>query len=347
MPKKRTAPTKKRQAPILPSTTNNLVLSTSSEFPPGYGDIEIHSSDGIVISFQRNVLTRVSPVFKEMLSSTENGNVLILTEPATLIEHFLSFIDTEKKPQPFSKDTIVPFLEATTKYRTTKIVTKVEKMATGKKDPLQALCKEEPMFILSIAERFRLPKLGAAAMAQAIKAPREKVLTTEYPISPTSFVQIMEQRGERAAWLHNKVWGAIKARGDFEGELPDSEPEYRPFILYDPSKEPKPKPKDPEHTAHCEDCSNMLLGAIIFVGASLHTEPSWWFVLFEMCRFMRRDKCEECGANWREESWDELSRMFGNRERSRKTRLQAFRTLRDDVISLESTPVPLRSLTSQ
>ncbi|PVG01576.1 hypothetical protein CPB86DRAFT_79634 [Serendipita vermifera] len=338
-PKRRAAPTKKQVAAV-PSTSTTL--ATSSEFPPGYGDIEIQSSDNIIISFHRDPLTQVSPVFKDMLSTPhpENRIPVVLEEASATIEDLLSYIDSNKEPRPLTKENIMPFFEATTKYRARKIVTKVEKMALNKKGPLHKLSAETPMFILSIAEKFRLPKLGALAMNQAIKAKKEKVCTTEYPLSPLNYVQIMEARTERATWLLDKVIGAIEGRFRYEIDLPADELEDF-YYYYQPMK--KRKPKHPEQTVHCEDCTQMIMYGLVHIGPVVYAEPNWYALLTDFSRYMGLEKCKECGSGLRQDVWDELVRIFGSWP-WHKAKLSAFNDLRAEVLALESTGVPLHSL---
>ncbi|CAG8513812.1 12918_t:CDS:1 [Acaulospora colombiana] len=342
-PKKRTAPKRKQAAAIVPSTT----FATSSEFPPGYGNIEILSSDNIIISFHCNSLTRVSPVFKEMLSTqdlnnVESGTPLVLEETAATIEHFLSHIEPTKVSQSLEVKSFMPFLETAAKYQASRIIAKVEKMATTKGGPLEYLALVAPMLLLSAAEKFRLPNLGAFAMSRVLQAAKEKVFTSKYPISAMTYVQIMEGRAERATWLLNKVIETMQDRFLFEADLPTSEAEDF-YYYHQPIK--KRKPKDPEHTRHCEECTEKILRGLIYIGPHVHTEPNWGSLLFDLAWYLGQAQCKDCGSGLRQDIKQEISRLDDSRP-LHKTSLSAFTALRAEVLALESLPVYVRSLTS-
>jgi hypothetical protein len=334
---------------ILREIELNRPKPTSYEFPPGYGDINIQSSNGIVISFHRDVLTRESPVFKEMLSSSEtkSDTPLTLPEPSTTIEHLLSFIDPKKVPRPLTKDTIVRLLDATKKYQVAKVIAEFEDMAANPRGGLHSLCAREPMLILSLAERFGMRRLGAFTMAQAIKAHQDKVCTAEYPVSRTAYAQLMKERAQRVTWLSDKVNDAINRMFLVEKKLSRPRPKTKnePRILLASEQLKYLEHKDAERTRHCENCSDSLIRSLMFMASRLPIEPSWSSLLLVLNKDMGGWKCPTCGSHFREDALDEYRRLnTAPVPPPQPTKLQAFSDLRDDVLYMESTPVPLRSL---
>ncbi|PVG01577.1 hypothetical protein CPB86DRAFT_781378 [Serendipita vermifera] len=335
MPKERKALEKDRRAPA---------THTSSQRERG--NVVLISSDRVHFDSDANLLKRSSHAWKRSLLAPCKGSMTLLSfkEPATTIRHFLSFIDPKMKPEPLAKYNIVPLLEMAQKFEVHKVMDAIEKMETDKKGPLRNLCTEDPMFVLSIVKKFCLPKLGSVAMAEAIRAQGDLVRTSEYDIDIITREQVAEECEGRAIWLSRKVSDAFIERLRFEGELPafDSEP---PISQGQPTKQGNSK--DPENTRHCKRCSNLITRACDVIEFHIKVEPEWGALLFEMARLLGREVCSQCDSNLRQDVWDELHRLhMAPFAPLRKTRVSAFSTLRVEVMSVESAPVALRSLTS-
>ncbi|PVG01574.1 hypothetical protein CPB86DRAFT_781376 [Serendipita vermifera] len=189
----------------------------SPEFPPGYGDFNIQSSDNVVFSFPRGVLSHALPVFKDMFTfggadTSENQRPLVITENAATINQLLLYLDPLKEPAELTAETVPPFLEAAIKYQVPEMQERFERMAIGKDGQLQGLFAEEPMLVLSVAERFNLTKIVAIAMSAIAKAHQDRVFTTKYPLTPLTLMQIMELRTERGRLLSEQFQLYLKEK---------------------------------------------------------------------------------------------------------------------------------------
>jgi hypothetical protein len=148
--------------------TNSELVVFSGDFPPGYGDFSIQSSDRMVFSVPRSILSHASPVFRDMFTfgdpNTGNQVPLVVTEDASTIGQFLLYLDPLKEPVELTKDNVSSFLEVTTKYQFPNIEERFERIILGKDGQLQGIYAEEPLLILSLAEKLNLPKIGSIIM---------------------------------------------------------------------------------------------------------------------------------------------------------------------------------------
>ncbi|KAG8796927.1 hypothetical protein FRC17_007904, partial [Serendipita sp. 399] len=95
----------------------------SEEFPAGYGDFNLVSSDGVVFSISRTFLSYVSPIFRDMLELGHNEIELQVVEGSKILDQFLRFFDPLKNLLHIEWETVDALLEAARKYQVERIFT--------------------------------------------------------------------------------------------------------------------------------------------------------------------------------------------------------------------------------
>ncbi|CAG8513831.1 12919_t:CDS:1 [Acaulospora colombiana] len=319
-------------------------IQTSSEFPTGYGDFEILSSDNVAFSFPSGILAHVSPVFKDMFSigsnNTNRHEALRLNDDAATIKQLLLFNDPLREPVSISKDTAIPFLEAAMKYQVSRMLSTFEKWALSMDNQSHYLHKEDIMMILSLAEKYRLQELGSAVMCHVIRAKKAAIFSKIHTLSLTTSVQVLENRIERTEWLVKKFLEFIK--------VPLSAVEKR---LAEINENPHSRSSNPSpwHTAAvratrdqiCSACLARSHGLILSVITRLHSEPSWQALTSETQNL--NTECQKCETNL----WDIITGGNSNGAtfpRSFYDAQSQWRALREEVARVESEKIPLKSL---
>jgi hypothetical protein len=164
-------------------------LRISKDFPEGYGDILLQSSDAENFHFPSFLLAYSSPVFKDMFELAPKANKdvgeqtqeqkrrdpIVLSEDAVTIRGFLLHIDPLKIPLPIRKGTIKPLLEAARKYQLSTVLQwferEVEKavnttrVASQERKPL---IEQDPLFVLSLATEYGAQELIPKAILAAV-----------------------------------------------------------------------------------------------------------------------------------------------------------------------------------
>ncbi|KAG8766283.1 hypothetical protein FRC20_005831 [Serendipita sp. 405] len=185
-------------------------LRDSEEFPQGYGDFRLISSDNVVFHFPPWFLSHMSPVFKDMLAMASNdeqrNSELRLTEDADTLDRFLRFCDPLKRILPLDMERVQPLLEAARKYQIPKIFEWMEErilMDMGKvNSPLMKI--QEPMTILALATRFDLENLAKVALRELIKAPSKDFQTT-VAFESHMFMHLFHLRQQRIKQMVDRV----------------------------------------------------------------------------------------------------------------------------------------------
>jgi hypothetical protein len=327
----------------------------SDDFPPDYGDFNIQSSDRVVFSFPRGVLSHVSPVFKDMYAfddpNTGNDQVpLVVTEDAATLTQLFLYLDPLKVPAELTTDTIGPFLEVMMKYQIPDIQERLERIIIGKDGQLQGIYAEEPMLVLSLAEKFNLPKIGGIVMSYVVKAHRDRVFTTKYSLSSLTIMQIMELRTERGRklssrffrFMEDKIEGIVYPHG--------SHPRYDPYYEPDDSESCLHNSKMLERQQHldqpCLVCQLkcQLLGA--HVAIRMQVEPSWSALISEMSENLPT-KCSSCQHRLLADLPIKIPKTAEEEYRYQwdDDHSEPFNQLQTFVLSLESQPIPMKSLT--
>lgn len=179
----------------------------SDEFPAGYGDFALVSSDGVRFYIQRLFLFYVSPVFKDMFGTGEDPSELVLTEDADTLDRLLRFIDPIKDPLPVDSKSIVRLLEAATKYRVSKALRwwENEVLREGSK-------MEQPIIAFSLATRYNLPNAARKALQLLVTAD-DSIFTNDHQLDPRLIAYLTRLRTERSHWLRDGLWTLYVAAG--------------------------------------------------------------------------------------------------------------------------------------
>ncbi|PVF93994.1 hypothetical protein CPB86DRAFT_789511 [Serendipita vermifera] len=310
--------------------TSETSVKVSTDFPQGYGDFEIQSSDNTIFYFPRGVLAHVSPVFRDMFDvaneDTPNAqNRITVTEDAATIRQLLHHIDPLKKPLPMEKDTIIPLLEAGRNYQVLKIGERFQGEACA--DRLFGEFTQEPMLLLSIAERFNMEPVGNYAMMKAVTAHVNKIVQDKWPVTHQTYGQLIQEREERAQFLSKSLIQIIQKR-----------------IRSLEDKITGPRQSRSLHSsggdAVCFECIDKLHNLIIDVVSNVSMRPNW-SSLYHGDAFRRsRDACLRCGRDL----WSGNPVVIQETRSSPDNVQPLLDDLRRRVYTLEEKRIPLNSL---
>ncbi|PVG01572.1 hypothetical protein CPB86DRAFT_79541 [Serendipita vermifera] len=314
--------------------TDSHSIQYSTEFPSEYGDFELQSSDGIAFSFPRGILGHISPVFKDMFSigisnDSNSQQPLLLTEDSKTITEFLIYIDPLKDHPGFSINSVMPLLEAATKYQVPKIIDSFKKWAIKNASNLNFPCRKYPILFISLAEKLNLPELGGVYMSYAAKGNKSCLSFLDYPLSVITIIQIMEVRAERTQILVEKLVKFIRAQIDKLGtkEIPG---------LVRASE--RSKYADVKRSSPCPRCTNRLHDLIVKTVICLQKEPSWSAFVYETERLHVR--CGHCRSN----PWDDMQELTESDLTEEGEGHSAFETLKAEIQAIEMQPILLKSL---
>ncbi|KAG8812829.1 hypothetical protein FRC17_001803 [Serendipita sp. 399] len=189
--------------------SNPLSIGTSHEFPEGYGDFKLVSSNNVTFYFPKFLLSYQSSVFEGMFaagaSSANQSNELRLTEDSGTLECLLRYLDPKKRSVPPTVDNVRPLLEASRKYDIPLIAELWEEqlMAQWRGVPASDELISRPMECLAIASQFNLDQLTRFALRELLKAPLEK-FTTDIIFESRTFLHLMKLRANRIDWFEGK-----------------------------------------------------------------------------------------------------------------------------------------------
>jgi hypothetical protein len=271
-------------------TTSVSSGKISSEFPQGYGDFKMRSSDDTIFYFPRGVLAHVSPVFKDMFDIVNEGTpnsqgLMTVTENADTINQFLHHIDPLKNPLKMKKETVIPLLEAARKYQVSKIIKKFEEEAC--RNILGGEFREAPMLLLHIAEEFGLESVGKFAMSKAVAAHINTIIQGTWSISQRAYSQLMYEREKRSLFLSKSLIGIIQKRiRSLEDEITR------------PRKSQRPEASNTNISNDaCFTCIDRLHNLIIEVVSVTSMEPSMNSLYYGDAFKRSRENCSLCKRN--------------------------------------------------
>ncbi|KAG8847978.1 hypothetical protein FRB91_011282 [Serendipita sp. 411] len=135
-------------------------LRDSEEFPVGYGDIRLISSDRVIFHFQQWLLMYMSPVFKDMFTignakGSNNPPSVILSEDSKTLSMVLQFIDPMKDNPALEFTILSHLLEAARKYQFGKIKDWVASWLNGNDPAVEATATQ-----FSITQAIELLEVG-------------------------------------------------------------------------------------------------------------------------------------------------------------------------------------------
>ena len=172
------------------------------------------------IYFPKVLLVHASPFFKDMFSvsghadnpnSVDNTQPLPVEEDAATLEELLQFSDPAKPMPPIKRETVSKVLRAAHKYQIDKFITHFAqsagqgpRCACGSEDN-QSLLSTKPMFVLSLAEQYKLPDLARLALRELIVMPMNKLLAGNPGISADMWLHLMQLRQKRIDWFLSHI----------------------------------------------------------------------------------------------------------------------------------------------
>ncbi|KAG8760963.1 hypothetical protein FRC14_000564 [Serendipita sp. 396] len=180
-------------------------LRNSEEFPVGYGDIQLTSSDRVIFHFQQWLLIYMSPVFKDMLmigdaKESSNPPSVTLSEDSKTISMFLRFIDPMKDNPALDFTILSQLLEAARKYQFGKIKDWVASWLNGSDPAMEATATQfstkQAIELLEVGTTFDVPRLSQLALRILIKAPAHELFVSKLARSEM-FEHLMKIRSKR------------------------------------------------------------------------------------------------------------------------------------------------------
>lgn len=191
--------------PAQPST--NPLPPFSEEFPQGYGDLILSSSDGVIFHFPSFLLSHASPVFRDMYrlgEGTQNQEALNLTEDHMTLERFLCHIDPVKDIPYLDWDRVPAVLQAAEKYQVNSIFKWFEREVSLSITTTNYPTLPNPMLYFALARRYDLRMTEKLALRQLIKSPLSEI--TGSPHVDSSLLKgIFDLRISRSQWLMDVV----------------------------------------------------------------------------------------------------------------------------------------------
>jgi hypothetical protein len=197
------------------SPSNASPPKVSSEFPQGYGDFRVRSSDGADFYLPSALLKWASPVFEDALSlgqrqekspnntsnigaSRDVDEILELPEDEETLELLFRFIDPRKQTGTITQNNVVQLLTASEKYQIVKIPQIVEDwFMSAHLSSSKGVIHDHPMLAFTIAKRFDLPKTIEAATQRLIACPLEAIAIGSLP----EIGKLLHRRQKRIDWL--------------------------------------------------------------------------------------------------------------------------------------------------
>ncbi|CAG8628833.1 4508_t:CDS:2 [Acaulospora colombiana] len=319
----------------------------SIDFPLGYGDFELKSSDNVIFSFPRGILAHVSPVFKDMFSIGDTDGQhepLNLTEDSKTIRQFLLYIDPLKYSPGFTLDTAESLIEAATKYQVAIMVETFENWAvTGsacishdaKSDVVSngsSPIKKDPMLFLSLAEKFCLPEIGSISMRDAVVANKRATSISKYPLNRTTIIQFVETRQERTRMLIEKVTKLIRDEIDIIRWKIGTSLSPQSGRKRSQLERADTKSSGTTNIPECFECLKNLYDLVVGLSTRLLDHPTWSAFILEGEEKINTP-CAKCSVNL----WQHLTVRFWRPSFHRSD----FDILEEEILKVESERIPL------
>jgi hypothetical protein len=198
-----------QRVPKRPRRSVQAPNTYSKEFPEGYGDFILQSTDGMIFHFPRFLLSHMSPIFKDMYQagrSTQNSEPLKLAEDHLTIEQFLCHIDPAKETPQLDWQRVTSVLEAADKYQVISITKWFEKEVFQLTSSTGFTALPHPMLCLQLGRRYNLTEIVRLSLRELIKCPLSEI-TGESPIESMILKRIISLRAERTQSLVEMIYG--------------------------------------------------------------------------------------------------------------------------------------------
>ncbi|KAG8796928.1 hypothetical protein FRC17_007905 [Serendipita sp. 399] len=179
----------------------------SSEFPEGYGDFSLISSDGMVFSISSTLLSDASLVFKDMLElGRKEVPELALAENSKTLEELLLYFEPLKKPLHINWDTIEGLLESARKYQVERVFKCWEReMKVSVGEEVKII---NPLACLALACQFGRYEMARLALRELIRAPSNELYAPiKTAVDGRVMLQLLHLRQVRLQKMKDRLLG--------------------------------------------------------------------------------------------------------------------------------------------
>ncbi|KAG8760957.1 hypothetical protein FRC14_000558 [Serendipita sp. 396] len=201
--------------------TDQPLVDYSDDFPPGYGDLQIVSSDGVIFHFHRWLLEYMSPVLRNMLRTAEINNRggrlqdFKIQEYSTDLTNLLKFFDPKMMNPTLDYGTLTNMLDLGARYEITKLIDWIKTWMSDNLDEFFTFNNDmyTALDLFKLAKRFRMKKLAQGAFRVLIKAPNAEVdMYVKHHMPDDYYKLLVGLRHNRVKWFQEEIKGML-ARG--------------------------------------------------------------------------------------------------------------------------------------
>jgi hypothetical protein len=202
---------------------NNVTSGESMNFPKGYGDFTMQSSDHMLFYFPSAILAHVSPFFKDIIninansfSTSSHDQPLLMEEDARAIFLLLCHIDPLMKTPAIDTSNAETLVKTAYKYRIASVIQWFQedifmvpqqaikntfyisnKITQG---PIKSFAEQHPLLVLSLAEDLGLGDLSRQMLRLLLNGPAEALHSERAAISDPLGVHLFTMRQRRIDW---------------------------------------------------------------------------------------------------------------------------------------------------
>lgn len=252
----------------------------SERYPEGSGDFAIQSNDNIICYFPSQVLSRVSPVFRDMFTMPNPENhtdsafsTVKVAETATILELFLTHLDPNLITPALDPNTVEDLLQMADKYQVKIIMLWFEQEATMQHVSALSSAKKDAFFIthpltcLRLAIQFDFREFGRVVLRELAGCKEEVILESQETLTSFNFgtyLYIHRLRKERIKRYDEWIHSLTRDRGKIPSKV-------------------------------CDQCVQRKGRWIFKMMAAIRSMPTWDRFLNA---YLDSEKCVPCGIAW-------------------------------------------------
>jgi len=290
------------------TATTDIRPTDSKEFPQGYGDFILQSSDHVLFYFSPAILAYVSPFFKDMFAisnhasspaAINNEQPLVMEEDALTLSLLLRHVDPLKESPPIDATTISRLIRAANKYQIDSVIQWFSKQVFSTPQMIlleppsinnkywrdikwfsareSAFIYINPLLVLSISEQWCLDQVSRRALQVLAAAPSTTLQIDGVATSYNMFRHILKLREQRISWYQERV---EQCRSKF--------------------------PVD--RRSKCPECRVGFIEWILICTRSIQSTPGWDSIRHSKSSLDK--ECEACKKAGFHASWSWNSRKF-------------------------------------
>ncbi|PVF96039.1 hypothetical protein CPB86DRAFT_551606 [Serendipita vermifera] len=285
----------------------------STQFPGGYGDFTFKSSDNVIFSFPRGVLSHISPAFNDIVVRVGNsdkkvsGTIPELPEDSVTITELLHHIDPLLEPLPLQDTTVVNLLKAAKRYQIPKVLQWIELEANKKRlsslGAPDSLSASNPLLFLYLGYQLDSKDMIKEGLRGATTCHISKLQQEVLERFTVAFLRkTFANRTKMSAEINSHLLGTIVQTAqtldlgkDFELGPVKSK---RGFFSRTAIFHPKP----------CHDCADCLRRGIQIISALSVVQPGI-LVVDQEFQTLTNHPCRKCGVNIYKSIWEQTPDM--------------------------------------